>query len=123
MGDVPMLSELLNRTPGSELIVSVGADEAYDIKASHAAIAKCGAMAIIPTRKNGRLWKENTPGASVRNKAVPICQFCESTNPPPARLSKRVYSPRKARRTVPVGPLRCLPIMTSAMPLSGVSGL
>src|SRR5690606_25808265 len=36
-----------------------------------------------------------------------------------ARLSKRVYSPKKRSLTEPVGPLRCLPMMTSASPLSG----
>src|SRR5690606_4222471 len=36
-----------------------------------------------------------------------------------ARLSKRVYSPKNFSFTEPVGPLRCLPMMTSARPLSG----
>ena len=35
------------------------------------------------------------------------------------RLSKRVYSPKNFSFTEPVGPLRCLPMMTSARPLSG----
>ena len=26
-----------------------------------------GAIAVIPTRRNGRLWKEDTPGADARN--------------------------------------------------------
>ena len=40
-----------------------------------------------------------------------------------AQLSNLVYSPRKVRSTLPMGPFRCLPIMISAMPLSCVSGL
>ena len=35
-----------------------------------------------------------------------------------ARLSKRVYSPKNFSFTAPVGPLRCLAMMTSARPLS-----
>src|SRR6202012_450749 len=43
--------------------------------------------------------------------------------PPSSRVwfSKRVKRPRKVVRTVPVGPLRCLPMMISAVPLSGLS--
>src|SRR5688572_271518 len=36
-----------------------------------------------------------------------------------ARLSKRVYSPKNLSLIDPVGPLRCLPMITSASPLSG----
>jgi len=42
---------------------------------------------------------------------------------PEAKFSKRVDSPIKVRRSVPVGPLRCLPMMSSAVPFSAVSGL
>ena len=42
---------------------------------------------------------------------------------PGARLSHFISGFRKASFTVPVGPLRCLPMMTSAMPLvSSFSG-
>ena len=38
-----------------------------------------------------------------------------------SKFSNRVYSLMKATRTVPVGPFRCLPMMSSANPLfSGV---
>jgi hypothetical protein len=40
----------------------------------------------------------------------------KSSLPPEARLSNRVSGLRKASLTVPVGPLRCLPMMTSATP-------
>ena len=38
-----------------------------------------------------------------------------------ARFSKRVYWVRKVRVALPVGPLRCLPMITSALPWSGLS--
>ena len=41
---------------------------------------------------------------------------------PCARLANRVCSRRKARRTTPVGPLRCLATINSAVPASGLFG-
>ena len=41
---------------------------------------------------------------------------------PGARLAKRVCSRRKASFTTPVGPLRCLATMSSAVPASGLFG-
>ena len=41
----------------------------------------------------------------------------------PEKFRKRVLDPWKVRRTEPMGPLRCLPMMISAVPLSGESGL
>ena len=49
--------------------------------------------------------------------------FLAEVLPGVAKFSKRVCSPRKVSRTVPIGPLRCLPMMISATPLSCVSGL
>ena len=43
----------------------------------------------------------------------------KSSSPESCRFSKRVNSLRKARRAVPCGPLRCLAMMTSAIPSSG----
>ena len=40
-----------------------------------------------------------------------------------AREANLVYCSIQASWTLPVGPLRCLPTMTSAMPLSSDSGL
>jgi hypothetical protein len=68
-GDAQVLPALLAQIPGHELIADVSGDGAYDTKASHAAIAGRGADAIIPVRKNARLWKENTQGAKARNEA------------------------------------------------------
>lgn len=70
VGDAPMLPELLAQIPATEAIASVCADGAYDTKACHEVIAERGANAVIPPRKNARLWKAKTAGALVRNEAV-----------------------------------------------------
>jgi len=67
VGDAPVLPELLNQIPADQPIGKVSADGAYDTRACHAAIAGRGAVAVIPTRRNGRPWKENAPGADARN--------------------------------------------------------
>ena len=67
VGDAPMLPALLDQIADGQPIASVSADGAYDTRACHAAIAAQGAFALIPTRRNGRLWKENTPVAHARN--------------------------------------------------------
>lgn len=46
----------------------------------------------------------------------------QASRPLRAALSKRVYGPRNTNLRVPIGPERCLATMTSAMPLSEVSG-
>ena len=67
VGDGPMLPRLLEQIPPDEPIETVTADGAYDTRACHAAIAARQATAVIPTRRNGRPWKETTPGARARN--------------------------------------------------------
>jgi hypothetical protein len=67
VGDGPMLPKLLEQIPPEESIGTVTADGAYDTRACHAAIAARQATAVIPTRRNGRPWKETTPGATARN--------------------------------------------------------
>ena len=62
-----MLPKLLEQIPPEELIGTVTADGAYDTRACHASVAARGATAVIPTRRNGRPWKETTPGAQARN--------------------------------------------------------
>jgi len=47
----------------------------YDTKGCHAAIAARQAAAIIPMRKNAQLWKENSPGAKVRNETLPATKL------------------------------------------------
>lgn len=81
IADAPMLPHLLQQIPPDEAIASVGGDGAYDTQACHAAIALRGAMAIIPPRKNARVWKGNQTGASIRNEAVRACQ----------RLGRRIW--------------------------------
>lgn len=70
VGDAQILPDLLNQIPCDEIINSVSGDGAYDTKGSHKAIAERDAAAIIPVRKNGKPWKENTPGATVRNETL-----------------------------------------------------
>ncbi|ATD61548.1 IS5/IS1182 family transposase [Janthinobacterium svalbardensis] len=66
-GDAPMLPCLLNQIAQDESIASVSGDGAYDTKLCHEAIARRGAEAIIPTRKNAKPWKDRRPGAEARN--------------------------------------------------------
>ena len=84
IGDAPMLPDLLDQIADGQPIGMVTADGAYDTCACHAAIAARGAAAVIPPRKNGKPWKEQTPGAAAgwwwpsdRNGHVqsPYCQI------------------------------------------------
>ena len=70
IGDAPMLLELLDQIPTDQPIGKVSADGAYDTRGCHAAIAARDACAVIPTRRNGRPWLENTPGAQARNEIL-----------------------------------------------------
>ena len=70
IGDAPVHPDLLNQIPPDEEIGSVTADGAYDTRKCHDAIAARNAQAVIPPRKNAKLWKPNTPGARARNEAV-----------------------------------------------------
>jgi hypothetical protein len=70
VGDGPMLSKLLEQIPAEKAISTVTADGAYDTRACHAAIAARHPWAVIPTRRNGRPWKETTPGAHARNEIL-----------------------------------------------------
>lgn len=66
-GDSPTLPALLDQIPEDEQIGSVTADGAYDTRRCHTAILEHEATAIIPIRKNGRLWREDCPAAVARN--------------------------------------------------------
>lgn len=70
IGDAPILPDLLNQIPPDQEIGSVTGDGAYDTRKCHDAIAARNANAVIPPRKNAKLWKPNTPGARARNEAV-----------------------------------------------------
>jgi len=65
-----MLPKLLEQIPADEILSMVTADGAYDTRACHSAIAIREAQAVIPTRRNGRPWKETTPGAQGRNETL-----------------------------------------------------
>ena len=78
-----MFPDFLNQiTPGEE-IGSVTVDGPYDTRRCHDEIAAHNAHAVIPPRKNAKLWKPpfhglqanhcwavDTPGARARNEAV-----------------------------------------------------
>jgi hypothetical protein len=70
IGDAPMLPDLLNQIPADHDLESVTADGAYDTRKCHDAIAARNAHAVIPPRKNAKMWKPDTPGARARNEAV-----------------------------------------------------
>ena len=65
-----LVMRLCTQIPPDEEIGSVTADGAYDTRKCHDAIAARNAQAVIPPRKNAKLWKPNTPGARARNEAV-----------------------------------------------------
>ena len=57
-----MLPELLGQIRPEQEIGSVTADDAYDTRKCHDAIADRGAAAVIPPRKTAKPWKPNTLG-------------------------------------------------------------
>ena len=61
------LPELLNQIPSDQDIGSVTADGAYDTRKCHEAIAARDAHAVIPPRKNAKLWMPTSAGAIARN--------------------------------------------------------
>lgn len=69
IGDTPMLPELLDRIPAEQDLGGVGADGAYDTRKCHEAIAARNACAVMPPRKNAKLWKPDTPGTRARKEA------------------------------------------------------
>ena len=66
-GDSPVLPDLLDQIPVDQEIGTVTGDGAFDTRRCHTAILERGGTAIIPIRKNGRLWKEDCPAARARN--------------------------------------------------------
>ena len=66
-GDSPMLPGLLDQIPPDDQIGTVTGDGAFDTRRCHTAILDRGGTAVIPIRKNGRLWKEDCPAARARN--------------------------------------------------------
>ena len=72
VGDAPMLPELPAQISDDRPIGKVRADGAHDTRAGHEAIATRNAIAVIPTRRNGRPRKEATPGAQARNDILRV---------------------------------------------------
>lgn len=70
IGDAPMLTDLLDQIPLDEEIGSVTGDGAYDTRKCRDAIAARNAHAVIPQRKDAKLWKPEKLGARARNKDV-----------------------------------------------------
>ena len=70
IGDAPMLPDLLSQIPPDQELGSVTVDGAYDTRKCHDAIAARNAHAVIPPRKNAKMWKPDTAGAKARNEAV-----------------------------------------------------
>ena len=68
IGDTPMLPYLLNQILPDAEIGSVTGDGAYDTRKCHDAIAARNAHAVIPPRKDAKVWKPDTPGARAQNE-------------------------------------------------------
>jgi hypothetical protein len=102
-GDAPMLPRLLDQIDKDEHIASVSGDGAYDTKACHEAIAQRGAHAIIPTRRNAKLWKDKRPGASARNAILDATR----------RLGRRIWKKWTGyhRRSLVETKMRCFKLL------------
>ncbi|MFC0280490.1 IS5 family transposase [Falsigemmobacter intermedius] len=66
-GDSPVLPDLLDQIPPDEQIGTVTGDGAFDTRRCHTAILERGGTAVIPIRRNGRLWEEDCSAAPARN--------------------------------------------------------
>lgn len=103
IGDAPMLPCLLDQIAQDEVIASVSGDGAYDTKAYHEAIARRGADAIIPTRKNAQPWKDKRPGAQARNAILAT----------PRLLGRRIWKKSTGyhRRSLVETKMRCFKLL------------
>jgi len=70
-----VLPDLLSQIPADEQIGTVTADGAYDTRRCHKAITDRQGTAIIPIRRNGRLWKEDCPAARARNDTLRATRY------------------------------------------------
>jgi hypothetical protein len=68
--DASVLPELLAQIPQETKIEVVIGDGAYDTKAARAAIAGCGALAVIPPVEGAVHWPASQAGAPERNEAI-----------------------------------------------------
>ena len=67
VSDSQVLGDLLKQIPEDEQIDSVNTDGAYDTKHCRQVIVDRQANAIIPPRKNAKLWKDSKISSSNRN--------------------------------------------------------
>ena len=68
--DASLLPELLAQIPPKTKIEVVSGGGAYDTMAARAAIAGCGALALIPPVEGAVNWPASRAGAKERNKAI-----------------------------------------------------
>lgn len=61
--DASVLPELLAQLPPETKVEIVGGDGAYDTKVARAAIAGCGALALIPPVEGAVHWPASQAGA------------------------------------------------------------
>ena len=81
IGDAPMLPDLPDQIPSDEKIGTVTADGAYDTRKCHDVIAARNAHAVIPPRKNAKLWRPDTAGAPLGRFAPQIaCRAMRARN-------------------------------------------
>ena len=97
------MPSLLQQISEQEPIDSVSADSAYDTQGCHEAIAARGAEAVIPTRKNARLWKRRTASAQARNEILRATQ----------RLGRRIGKAWSGyhRRSLAETKMRCFKLL------------
>ena len=62
-----MLPDLLNQIAPDQVLGSVTADGAYDTRKCHDAVAARNAHAVIPPRKNAKMWKPEGPQTTFTN--------------------------------------------------------
>jgi Transposase DDE domain len=94
VGDAPMLPGLLSQIPSDQKIASVTPDGAHDTRKCHDAIAKPGAAAVLPPRKNAKPWQAESTGAAARDKAL------RAANPLGRALWRRWTGYHRRRRAV-----------------------
>ena len=70
VNDASLLPELLAQIPPKTKIEVVSGGGAYDTMAARAAIAGCGALALIPPVEEAVHWPTSRAGAKERNKAI-----------------------------------------------------
>ena len=94
-GDSPVLPGLLDQIPPDEQIGTVTGDGAFDTRRCHTAILDRGGTAVIPIRRNGRLWNKDCPAARARND---ILRQPDASVRPPGSTGPAITSEAGSRR-------------------------